>query len=116
MHYAGKEHEEAEDGRRDAQKKLKKAGQAVQALNAFYKEVSTGWSAPENRLLGHIVLSPPIRAGAGSSCQNEGDMPDNGQRLTPLRCDGKIAGQAREVHRRRVRVHIRQYSHYISDH
>jgi hypothetical protein len=40
----------------------------------------------------------------------------HGQRLTPLQCDGKIAGQAREVHRRRVRVHIQQYSHYISEH
>jgi hypothetical protein len=40
----------------------------------------------------------------------------HGQRLTPLQCDGKIAGQAREVHWRRVRVHMRQYSHYISEH
>jgi hypothetical protein len=69
MHYAGAEHEKAEKGQRDAQKKLKEAGQEVQALNAFYEEVSAGWSDPDNRLLGHIVLSPPIRAGAGSSAE-----------------------------------------------
>jgi hypothetical protein len=40
----------------------------------------------------------------------------HGQRLTPLQYDGKIAGQAREVNRRRVRLDIRQYSHYISEH
>jgi hypothetical protein len=40
----------------------------------------------------------------------------HGQRLIPLQRDGKIAGQAREVHRRRVCVHIRQHSHYLSEH
>ncbi|KAK7447048.1 hypothetical protein VKT23_014258 [Stygiomarasmius scandens] len=50
---ANRRHEMARDG-------LDKAKKAVEELNPFYQNVSTDWAPQESRVLGHVVLSPPI--------------------------------------------------------
>lgn len=50
---------------------MNEANEAIGALHSFYQEVSTRWPTPESRVLGHVVLSPPISAGAGSESYTE---------------------------------------------
>jgi hypothetical protein len=50
-----------------AEQVLEMTRKTLISLNGFYKDVSTRWDTPESRLLGHVVLSPPISVGAGSS-------------------------------------------------
>ena len=51
--------------RRKAQHELEEAREAMEELNTFYRDVSTRWATPESRLLGHVILSPPISLGTG---------------------------------------------------
>ncbi|TFY70698.1 hypothetical protein EVG20_g2313 [Dentipellis fragilis] len=53
----------------DAQSKLKSAKKSIERLNSLSQDISTHWTTPENRILGHVVLSPPIKFGAGSSSE-----------------------------------------------
>ncbi|KAI6006447.1 hypothetical protein EDC04DRAFT_3123797 [Pisolithus marmoratus] len=46
------------------QRALVKAKEAMKQLKTFYKEVSTHWTTSENRVLGHVILSPPINVGS----------------------------------------------------
>ena len=41
----------------------------MKELDTFYKDVSTHWSDPDSRLLGHVILSPTIKLGAGNSSE-----------------------------------------------
>ncbi|KAJ7640781.1 hypothetical protein DFH06DRAFT_1429749 [Mycena polygramma] len=66
------ETEEKEDGAAwsqyssRAQAELDEAKKALEELKLLYDDVSTCWAAQKSRILGHVVLSPPIRAGVGS--------------------------------------------------
>lgn len=40
-------------------------------VNTFYDDVSSCWVTPESRLLGHVIHSPPLSAGAGSEGYTE---------------------------------------------
>ncbi|KAG7446143.1 uncharacterized protein BT62DRAFT_932507 [Guyanagaster necrorhizus] len=51
---------------------LEEASKAIRALKKFLADVSRDWKKQENRVLGHIVLSPPISFGVGE----EGFMED----------------------------------------
>ncbi|KAG8703591.1 hypothetical protein FRC08_002747 [Ceratobasidium sp. 394] len=62
---------EANEERRAAQKELRQATEAMEKLNVFYQGVSTHWATRESRLLGHVILSPPISVGLGSECYTE---------------------------------------------
>ncbi|EJD02803.1 uncharacterized protein FOMMEDRAFT_156149 [Fomitiporia mediterranea MF3/22] len=72
-----KEEEEGEDSPAAKEKRTKyqaeidKMKKAKEALNAFYQDVSTQWNTPESRILGHVILSPPIGVGVGSECYTE---------------------------------------------
>ncbi|KAH8111892.1 hypothetical protein DFH11DRAFT_1707064, partial [Phellopilus nigrolimitatus] len=70
----GKDNPEANRERQKAQAKLDEAQEATEKLDAFYQDVSTRWAAPESRVLGHVVLSPPISV--GSSSEGEGYTED----------------------------------------
>jgi len=50
---------------RKAQDELSNVEQAIRSFDLFYKEVSTHWADPKKRILGHVLLSPPIELGAG---------------------------------------------------
>ena len=39
----------------------------MKQLNNFYQDVLTRWATPESRVLGQVILSPPIGVGVGSS-------------------------------------------------
>jgi hypothetical protein len=45
---------------------LAKEKEALEALNTFYQDVSTHWASPDQRMLGHIIYSPPIKLGFGT--------------------------------------------------
>ncbi|KAJ7765423.1 hypothetical protein DFH07DRAFT_902757 [Mycena maculata] len=61
-----------ESGREVAQLGLNLARKALPVLNAFYRDVLTHWTTPENRVLGHVILSPPIGAGSsGDDCAED---------------------------------------------
>lgn len=51
--------ESAKAARADAQCLLEKTEKALQVLPAFLKQANN-WKKPENRVLGHIIRSPPI--------------------------------------------------------
>ena len=57
--------------REDAQEKLEQAKEEMKALTALHKDVSTRWATPESRILGHVILSPPINVGVGSEGYTE---------------------------------------------
>ncbi|KAG8947964.1 hypothetical protein FRC04_010161 [Tulasnella sp. 424] len=65
----GKDDWAANKERQHAQAKLDKARKAVDGLETFYQDVSTLWATPESRILGHVVLSPPINVGVGSTSE-----------------------------------------------
>jgi hypothetical protein len=74
------------------------------------RKVTFSHISRNNQALTHAVFFADKEV---SKC---GQHAGHGQHLAPLQCNGKIAGQARGVHWRRVRVHIWQYSYYISEH
>jgi hypothetical protein len=45
---------------------LGKASKAIKVLEKLHDEVKKEWSQPTQRVLGHIVRSPPITPGAGT--------------------------------------------------
>ena len=53
------------------QEELNKTREAVEGLNAFYQDISTRWATSESRVLGHVILSPPINVGVGSESYTE---------------------------------------------
>ncbi|CAA7262377.1 unnamed protein product [Cyclocybe aegerita] len=55
----------ANEARERVQYEVDAAKRAIEELNAFYQNVATQWATPESRVLGHVVLSPPINAGEG---------------------------------------------------
>ena len=65
----GKDDQAADRERQDAQRELDEAMKAMEELKPFYPDVSTRLATPESRILGHVVLSPPIKFGVGSSSE-----------------------------------------------
>ncbi|KAL6303779.1 hypothetical protein BKA93DRAFT_898944 [Sparassis latifolia] len=65
----GKNDPAANKERQKAQAELDDAREAMEELNTFYQDVSTHWATPESRVLGHVILSPPINVGVGSSSE-----------------------------------------------
>ncbi|KAN0135417.1 hypothetical protein V8E53_006696 [Lactarius tabidus] len=57
--------EDAEAERNDALPQLEEARRAIGALEKFLADVSRDWRKRENRVLGHVVLSPPIGVDVG---------------------------------------------------
>ncbi|KAF8480479.1 hypothetical protein DFH94DRAFT_480227 [Russula ochroleuca] len=55
----------------DAQHRLEKEREVMEELIPFYEDVSTRWATQESRLLGHVVLSPPINFGSNSGGYTE---------------------------------------------
>ncbi|KDQ11235.1 hypothetical protein BOTBODRAFT_87441, partial [Botryobasidium botryosum FD-172 SS1] len=66
---AGKDDPRADRVRWDAQRELAKVREATEQLNALYNDVATRWITPESRLLGHVILSPPVSVVADSSSE-----------------------------------------------
>ncbi|KAG8894346.1 hypothetical protein FRB99_001343, partial [Tulasnella sp. 403] len=52
-----------------AQDELAKTIKVMETLNTLYQDVSTNWATPESRVLGHVILSPPINFGTGGSSE-----------------------------------------------
>ena len=52
---------------RKVREELYKARVAIEELDIFYRDILTHWTTPESHILGHIILSPPISVGVGSS-------------------------------------------------
>ncbi|CAA7262387.1 unnamed protein product [Cyclocybe aegerita] len=61
----GRDDPEASKERQRAQDRLLAAKEAMEALNPFYQNVATQWATPDSRILGQVILSPPINAGEG---------------------------------------------------
>jgi hypothetical protein len=57
--------EDAEVERNQALPELEDARKAIKALEKFHVDISRDWKKVENRILGHVVLSPPIGLGIG---------------------------------------------------
>jgi hypothetical protein len=65
---AGEDKEDVEKATKQlekVQRLLDDTREAIQALEEFYDESKKKWSNPDQRVLGHIVRSPPITPGAG---------------------------------------------------
>jgi hypothetical protein len=58
--------EEATRQRKETQKSLDEANEAMEELFKFHEEVTNEWCRISQRTLGHIVRSPPITLGAGA--------------------------------------------------
>jgi hypothetical protein len=56
---------EANSKRCDAQAELNRATRAREELETFYQDVSKNWATQESRILGHVILAPPINNGKG---------------------------------------------------
>ncbi|KAE9397856.1 hypothetical protein BT96DRAFT_859655 [Gymnopus androsaceus JB14] len=52
--------------RQEAQFMLDKLRRETEEHKTLYQDVLTHWATPESRVLGHVVLSPPIKRGAGT--------------------------------------------------
>ena len=63
---AGKEGPRYDKELTDAQNTLDKANTAIGELYTLYKEVDLQWAALADRILGHVILSPPISFGTGN--------------------------------------------------
>ncbi|KAG8806641.1 hypothetical protein FRC17_004889, partial [Serendipita sp. 399] len=57
--------EEAEAERNEVQRQLKNAKQAIVTLEKFLADVSRDWKEQKDRVLGHVVLSPPLGLNVG---------------------------------------------------
>ncbi|KAF9483415.1 hypothetical protein BDN70DRAFT_771829, partial [Pholiota conissans] len=60
----------------DTLSSLEHAKNVVKRLNIFHDDVQTNWATPESRILGHVILSPPISVGGSSGCPVEGYTED----------------------------------------
>ncbi|KAF8970664.1 hypothetical protein BDZ97DRAFT_55681 [Flammula alnicola] len=58
--------EEATGELEKIQRLLDEANKAMEALDKFHDEVRKKWRQPSQRVLGHIIRSPPITLGAGT--------------------------------------------------
>jgi hypothetical protein len=67
----GKDDPAANKERQKAQVELDEAREAMEQLNTFFQGVSTHWVTSESRVLGHLILSPPINVGVGSEGYTE---------------------------------------------
>ena len=57
--------EDTEAERNHVLPQLEEARKAIGALEKFHADVSKDWKTQENRILGYVVLSPPIGLGVG---------------------------------------------------
>jgi hypothetical protein len=53
------------------QLELEEAQDAIETLQIFLVNVKRDWQKPENRVIGHVVLSPPISLSAGEEGYTE---------------------------------------------
>lgn len=53
------------EARQQCQRELDRMRKAIEKLNTLYQEVSTHWANPESRILGHVILSPPVSCSEG---------------------------------------------------
>ena len=58
--------EYVEDKRVETEYLGNKAKRAIDRLGAFHQEVVSKWANPAERILGHVVLAPPLEFGVGS--------------------------------------------------
>ena len=63
----GRDDEDAITELEAAQYEITKAGKAMDALYKFHGDVKKDWDILTNRVLGHVVYSPPIRLSAGTA-------------------------------------------------
>ncbi|PBK83108.1 hypothetical protein ARMGADRAFT_679182 [Armillaria gallica] len=61
----------AANKRQSLQTRLDKMRRVMGGLNTFYQDVLTHWPTSENRVLGHVILSPPISVGSSSENYTE---------------------------------------------
>jgi len=64
-HMEGKEDAAAIKLRADAQSKVEMATATATALDEFVNYLLTNWRTDDNRVLGHVIFSPPIALGVG---------------------------------------------------
>ncbi len=69
--FEGKDDPAANRARQSAQTGLDKVRKGMEKLKTFYQDVSTHWATSESRILGHVILSPPIRVGSSSENYTE---------------------------------------------
>src|SRR3984957_15812339 len=58
--------EEATAEREEVEPEMKKAKRAIAALKKFLADVTRDWTVEENRVIGHVTLSPPITLNYGN--------------------------------------------------
>jgi len=62
--------EDAEAERDQVLPQLEKERKAIGALEKFHADVSKDWKQQENRILGHIIISPPLDVGEEGFVEN----------------------------------------------
>jgi len=70
----GRDNPTANKERQKAQVELEEAREAMENLKIFFHDTSTRWASKESRILGHVILSPPISFGVGGD--NDGYTED----------------------------------------
>ena len=63
--FEGRDDPKANEKRKEARSELGKAKKVKEQLETLHKDVSTYWGTRESRILGHVILSPPINVGSG---------------------------------------------------
>jgi hypothetical protein len=67
----GRDDPASDERRKEDEDELKKERKAVERLNAFHQDVLKDWATSENRILGHVIFSPPINIGVGTEQYTE---------------------------------------------
>ena len=57
--------EEAQVEREDAQRQLERAEKAIPQLELFLADIKNDWEHPKKRIIGHVILSPPLILSVG---------------------------------------------------
>ena len=62
---------EAKEEREVVERKMKETEEAIEASNSFLADILRDWQDEENRVIGHVVLSPPISFNVGNDGATE---------------------------------------------
>jgi hypothetical protein len=69
-HYTDRLESELEN-RAELEKRLQESKEPIDPLNELHADVTNNWSAESQRILGHIVYSPPISVSTGTNTFTE---------------------------------------------
>ncbi|KAK7030280.1 hypothetical protein VNI00_014297 [Paramarasmius palmivorus] len=86
----GKDSASANRERLGAQRDLDEANEAIEELSKFYKNTLCDWTVLGNRVLGHVILSPPISVSSEGYTEDWAIIEVNTSKIDADNFDGNI--------------------------